>query len=146
MGLFYLHGDADAVITAPSVAYLRITISMWAQHYELTRAARLARLAAEFSIKPGWLTGNLSSRIGTRDWDEAGERALIDGLLKCEGHEQPPVWIESSWLNEAKQKGLDLSGFQPKDVRPQLHRPAGLGNRCFEGHRHLPRRAPQCHG
>jgi hypothetical protein len=67
LGLFYLHPDLDAGISEQSVAMLRVTLSLKAEHYELFREARRGRLDARFGNELGWLSGNLYSRVATPD-------------------------------------------------------------------------------
>ena len=81
LGLFYLHPDVDASIGEPAVAFLRVTISLRAEHYDALVAARSARLRSDFRAKFGWLLGNLYARAATRDWgDEATDRDACEDL------------------------------------------------------------------
>ena len=86
IGLFYLHPDADAGISTPSVAMLRIEIALHTKHYDTLLSSRRGRLKPAFQAKLGWLVGNLYSRVGTEDWSEPDERkreknSIIDRIL-----------------------------------------------------------------
>lgn len=80
-GLFYLHPDAEAQVSVASVAMLRISIALRADHYDRVVKARTGRLTGEFQAKLGWLIGNLYSRVGTTDWSEEGHETYHAELL-----------------------------------------------------------------
>jgi hypothetical protein len=63
LGLFYLHPDAGAGIDDASVALLRVTVTLRAEHYGVLRLSRRGRLCSEFRSKLGWLVGNLYSLL-----------------------------------------------------------------------------------
>ena len=68
LGLFYLHPDTAVGIGEPAVAFLRVTVSVRAQHYPTLTQARSGRFKEEFRAKLGWLLGNLYARPATPDW------------------------------------------------------------------------------
>ena len=120
-GLFYLHPDADAGISEPSVAILRVTISLRAEHYACLKNARHGRLTPEFSSKLGWLLGNLYSRVATPDWsDHSGGKEefnnLRDTFLESDPEYEFRRWVKRSGLMAAKRKNLNLSGKNPEDA------------------------------
>jgi hypothetical protein len=121
-GWVYLHPDADVGIGEPAVAMLRISISLRAkEHYELIRKARCGRLETEYRNKPGWLKGNLYSRIDTTDWaekdsGETEEKTIIKDLLDAPIGECPPIWVPSGWIAEAKRKKVRLDELPPDQV------------------------------
>jgi len=66
---FYLEPEPEFGITEPLVAFLALSLAVKANlHYSTCREARILRLSEEFSIKLGWLIGNMYSRVGTKDW------------------------------------------------------------------------------
>lgn len=83
---FYLHEDASVGLPQPSCVFLRLSIALLSDHYEVCRNARVVSLEPMFQAKLGWLVGNIYSRVGTDDWvpkvatsDEW--RLLIDEIL-----------------------------------------------------------------
>lgn len=98
LGLFYLHPDLDSGISFPSVAILRVSISVKAMQYEKLLGARVGRLSKEFQPKLGWMVGNLYSRVGVTDWKETpkqdyDEKQLISELLSFNRDE--PLWLDT---------------------------------------------------
>jgi hypothetical protein len=122
LGLFYLHPDSEAGINIPSVALLRVTVTLRAEHYDVLRNCRRGRLGTEFRNKLGWLVGNLYSRIGTEDWSEPQEREKeLEKYIKqfLDGGEamlNSPNWFPESWVNAAKEKGIQLDTVQLDDL------------------------------
>lgn len=119
LGLFYLHNDAELGIGDPSVAYLRVTVSLRCEHYDVMVAARRGRLAPAFQAKLGWLLGNLYARPATPDWADAPEGkeacgALIRDLLDT-----------LHWVGEA-----ELSALRVADPSCELLDPAELVRRA----------------
>jgi hypothetical protein len=99
LGLFYFHQDSELRIGDPSVAYLRVTVALKAEHYGILLRARRGRLKPEFQAKLGWLVGNLYARPATTDWEEqtTSESAvtqMINQLLGNKGLR----WIEDNTL------------------------------------------------
>jgi hypothetical protein len=96
LGLFYLHPDVDAGMALPSVAILRVAISVRAmEHYETLKNARVGRLSRAFQPKLGWMVGNLFSRVGVRDWkeeNEGKEKDIIRDFLCFSRGE--PIWLD----------------------------------------------------
>ena len=113
-GLFYLHPSADAGIATASVAFLRITITLRQEHYELLQSCRVGRLEPEFTNKLGWLVGNLYSRIGTPDWAEKEGDKRKDTLVKEYLDDAIPEssWVPDAWINAAVAQSVDLSLLQ----------------------------------
>lgn len=114
LGLFYLHPDGDTCIGDPSVAFLRVTVSLRAEHYDTLVAARSARLRPDFRAKFGWLLGNLYSRAATRDWadqqaDQATLKELRTRLVDGDGSGLAPRWIEDDRAKAARKKRVDFS-------------------------------------
>ncbi len=68
-GYFYLHTDPTVNIHVPSCAFLPLTVSLRAQHYDLCLKAKIAQLKETFQAKLGWLLGHMYSRVGTTEWN-----------------------------------------------------------------------------
>lgn len=118
LGMFYLHPDADAGIATHAVAMLRVTISLWREHYGMLVEARCGRLAPEYANKLGWLTGNLYSRIATQDWEdqEANESATLNlskALLRSASSNGDQNWVPARLIETAIEKGLDIASVSP---------------------------------
>ncbi len=124
-GLFYLHPDADVKIATPSVAFLRVAISLRNEHYEVLKAARCGRLKSEFRNKLGWLCGNLFSRIDTDDWDEAtgkpreGIRQANSLLEHIDGTDSEN-WIPQRWIDAALRAQVSFKDKPKSDARSLL--------------------------
>lgn len=121
LGLFYLHQDPEAGMDIPSVALLRVTVTLRNEHYDVLRRCRRGRLGAEFRNKLGWLVGNLYSRIGTEDWSEPPEREKelerhIKQMLDAGDSANNPLWFPESWVMAAKEKGIQLDAVQRDDL------------------------------
>lgn len=65
---FYLHEEPTLGIPEHCCAFLRLSVAVKTQHYEVCRNARLISLEPSFQSKLGWLVGNIFSRVGTEDW------------------------------------------------------------------------------
>jgi len=122
VGLFYLHPDADAGVTRPCVAMLRIAFALHSRHHETIKNSRCGRLKPEFQAKLGWLVGNLSSRIATADWSEPKERkreeqsivdAVLDSLVTV-------TWASFDAVNRAKRAGFAADGKSPDEIGTSL--------------------------
>ena len=130
LGLFYLHSDVDAGVATPSVALLRVTVTLHVDHYDVLREARRGRLCAEFRSKLGWLVGNLYSRIGTQDWSDPPKRdrelkTLVKQFIDAREDAAAPVWVPESWVSSAEEKGVDLKRIPKEDISSALekHKP-----------------------
>lgn len=83
---FYIHEQPIKGITDRSCAFLRLSISFRASHYDVIKRARILSLAPQFQAKLGWLVGNIYSRVGTDDWVpkaalEADFESLVDQII-----------------------------------------------------------------
>jgi hypothetical protein len=67
---FYLHEDISLGISERCCAFLALAVAIRSEHYEKCLKAKTAQLKEDFSIKLGWLVGNMYSRVGTKEWDE----------------------------------------------------------------------------
>ena len=130
LGLFYLHPDAEAGISVPSIALLRVGVTLRVAHYDILVRSRRGRLQPEFTAKLGWLVGNLYARVGTPDWTETRERrrelkALIQSTLGPSDPEVAPRWVRQSWVRAAEDKGVELQDLPPDQLEAaiQKHKP-----------------------
>lgn len=120
-GLFYLHPDSDAGIATPSIAFLRVSIALRQDHYNVLKSSRVGRLAPEFSSKLGWLSGNLFSRIATTDWPEKDARTGLALIDKYVDHVVPADrWVPDIWLTRAKNDGFDISSLNVQNAHVEL--------------------------
>ena len=122
IGLFYLHPDADAGITTPCVAMLRIAIALHTKHYDKMLSSRCGRLRPEFQAKLGWLVGNLYSRVGTGDWSEPRERKRQQKLIVDEvlGDLTEVKWASSAAIDRAKKAGFSADGKDPDEISTSM--------------------------
>ena len=65
---FYLHEDRAVGFPDSSCAFLRLSIALKPEHYEVCRSARLVSMHQTFQSKLGWNIGNIYARVGTDDW------------------------------------------------------------------------------
>jgi len=114
--LFYLHPDEEVGIVAPSVATLRVSFALRAQHYDTLKNARVGRLCKEFADKLGWLLGHSYSRIGTTDWPKRDLDKLVRDLLS----EQGPAWVDAELAKRALDDGLALDGLSQSEADTAL--------------------------
>jgi len=136
LGLFYLHPDAALGLAEPAVAFLRVTVALKSEHYDLIRSARRGRLSPEFRAKFGWLVGNLYSRAASPDWaDQVGgagaKKQLISRYLDATIADGP-CWLDDEVLQSAEEKKMglpnstgtdfvrDMERFRPKPLTKQL--------------------------
>jgi hypothetical protein len=139
-GLFFIHADSDLGIAEPAVAFLRVTVALRADHYDVLRAARVGRLTPEFRAKLGWLTGNLYARPATQDWGEkADRRKLFNNLIDQAMREAR--WIDDEIVERAAKEGIDLSTASPESV-DELRSPSRLDRALEELEAQLTEIAP----
>lgn len=138
LGLFYLHADAVAGVAVPSVALLRVGIALRVDHYEILVRSRCGRLGPEFTVKLGWLVGNLYSRVGTEDWSEPPERKrqvdiLIRDTLDKGAPDKVPIWVKESLVQEARNNGVEIEKLSPSELEKELekHKPVTVKERVI---------------
>jgi hypothetical protein len=111
LGLFYLHPDLDSGITVPSVAILRVAISVSAaQHYFTFKEARVGRLSKLFEPKLGWMVGNLYSRIGVPDWKEKANGDIEESIIKdiLAPLRKEPIWLSRDLYKKILKQNPDF--------------------------------------
>jgi len=129
-GLFYLHPVSTEerslrILAFPSVGLLRVSIALRRQHYDILLDARRFHLDGEYANKLGWLSGNLFSRVATKDWEDQEGHAKAsevqcNKLLEAVTVKDQQNWIPASWLDAAWKKGKDLSTIKPAVMRSEL--------------------------
>jgi hypothetical protein len=108
MGLFFLYTDEAAGVAEPAAAFLRVTVALRSEHYDILRAARVGRLRSEYRAKLGWLIGNLYDRPATKDWDDFDDgKRIADALISQYINEVR--WIDDEIVDRAHQEGVDIS-------------------------------------
>jgi hypothetical protein len=115
-GLFYLHPDAEAGIAVPSVALLQVSIALRRDHYETLMKARMGRLAQEFQSRLGWLTGNLYSRVATRDWEPQESKSIIEDVLGSQTSAAAPYWVSRDKVQEVKKQKVVTAGKSSLEI------------------------------
>lgn len=118
LGLFYLHPQLDFGISVPSVAILRVSISLKAQHYARLLKARVGRLSKEFQPKLGWMVGNLYSRVGVPDWkeksdEENNEEKTLNQILSFSREE--PIWMDKKAFTKILEQKEDFDKLPPSE-------------------------------
>lgn len=117
LGLFYLHPDADAGIAVPTVAFLRVCVTLLATHYDVLLEARRGRLCPEFQSKVGWLVGNLYSRVGTRDWHRGELDSQVKRLLD---DKELVLWTLASAVQDARNAGEQIDDLDTRSLEKLL--------------------------
>ena len=138
LGLFYLHPHQSVGIAESAVAFLRVTVAVRREHYDLLVRARSGRLSDEFKARLGWLLGNLYSRPDTSDWSEhdGGSeelRKLLKQYLSTMDTEMGPYWLEDAKAKEAERLGVPMPTGNPEEnfkalaaLRPRTPKELGL--------------------
>lgn len=116
---FYLHEDVSLGISERCCAFLALAVAIRSEHYEVCLEAKAAQLREDFSIKLGWLVGNMYSRVGTKEWDDhygkgQAEKKMSE-ILKETFITFPKDKIKKGI--EDLQKGKeDLSKYSPDEI------------------------------
>lgn len=127
LGLFYLHPDLDSGISIPSVAVLRVAISVKAAlHYDNLVSARVGSLSTEFQPKLGWMVGNLYSRVGVTDWKEKSEdekvnseKNVITEILSFTRDE--PIWLGKKIYKKILKEKSDFDTLSISEQEKIIH-------------------------
>lgn len=127
LGLFYLHADADVGLGESSVVFLRVSVALRVQHYDVICRARTGRLESEFRAKFGWLVGNLYSRAASPDWsDREGGRKQLQSLIEKHLQEQipgaGPVWIPDELVEAGKNAGVSFEERAHPELLAELEK------------------------
>lgn len=67
---FFLPKSSSNGVEEDLLVYLRLSIALRKDHYDILAAAKVAELDDIFQAKLGWLKGNIYSRVATPDLDE----------------------------------------------------------------------------
>lgn len=121
LGVFYLHRDVDVGLADPAVAFLRVTVSLRAEHYDALLNARRGSLDPEFRAKFGWLVGNLYARAATTDWEDAdgGKETIAQLTDEITAGASDVQWVDKDLAKAARKAKLDFNG-DPDEVRTSL--------------------------
>ena len=127
LGLFYFHPDAELALGDPSVAFLRITIALRAEHYDLLLSARTGGLRSDYQAKLGWLVGNLYSRAATPDWDDHKGGAdeleqLKNDYLSERLSGLGPYWIEDELIDAGIENGINFEEHDGPALADELEK------------------------
>lgn len=129
LGLFFLYPDADAGIGEAAVVFLRVTVALRAEHYEVLRQARRGRLTPEFRAKLGWLIGNLYVRPATQDWqEEKAGRKRLDKMIRL--YLADAEWLDGEIVSEAERAGISISRETLESL--EEHRPPSRLERALD--------------
>ncbi|MGB7911390.1 MAG: hypothetical protein WCF59_04115 [Desulfobaccales bacterium] len=104
---FYLHKDEELQFPLSSVAFLRLSIALKVDHYDIIFNSRVLSLTDIYKAKIGWLVGSMYSRVGTDEWvpryaTEEEFKQNIRNLLDsaCE-------WVDDKQLKECRELAGD---------------------------------------
>jgi len=76
---FYLHEQVDCGLDGRLVTFLKLSIAIKADlHYKTCLKAKILEISDNFKAKLGWKTGNIYSRVGTKDWEKEKMNEQID--------------------------------------------------------------------
>lgn len=122
LGLFYLHPEAEAGIATPSVAMLRVAVTLRVEHYRKVQNSRSGRLNSDFRSKLGWLVGNTYSRVATPDWSSPAKRKkeldkMVNRWVKSTDLTTPPEWIPEAWMEAVEAAGVSVDGLSREDLK-----------------------------
>lgn len=97
---FYLHHEHELDFHEDCCAFLRLSIALKKERYDVCHSARILSLRSEFQAKLGWLVGNIYSRVGTEDWPKDRIKVEVDRILRDEACE----WVDTQKLQTAKRE------------------------------------------
>lgn len=107
---FYVPTSDLCQVPEPCVAYLRLSVALRKDHYDILLRNRVGQLTDVFRAKLGWLAGNIYSRVATPDIEDT----LPDGV------EKKKRIID----NHIPDGLLVLDGFQAEEFRVRTHKRA----------------------
>lgn len=116
-GHFFFPRSNDHNVDDDLVAFLRLSIALRKEHYDVLASAKIAQVQEVFQAKIGWQKGNIYSRVATPDLDERG----YDGSsIKEEYYDR---YID----------GVQISGYQAEQLKVEVnHRFAEKGEALSE--------------
>ncbi|TNH40962.1 hypothetical protein [Paracoccus haeundaensis] len=104
-GYFFLEGQGTA-LGSDCAAFLNLSIALKSDlHFAACKRAKVLQLRAEFQAKLGWLVGQLYSRIGTQDWEQASLQRKISGLLR-----EAAIWVPDSTISHLEKEFAKRAG------------------------------------
>lgn len=133
LGLFYYHADGDIGLGDPSVAFLRLVLTLKSDNYQTLLKARKGGLTANYQAKFGWLVGNLYSRAASPDWsDQEGNEKILNKLIKRFSDNKISsneiVWVEDELISAGLEHGIEFKEKPFHELLSELeeHRPKPL--------------------
>jgi len=101
---FYLNDDAASGFNEKSVAFLRLSIAIRSDLYEVCLQSKILELTLEFKAKLGWLVGQMYSRVATPDWGDnltstEDFHTMINNLMDERVH-----WVNTKLIRELNRK------------------------------------------
>lgn len=125
---FYLHDDNELDLHEPCVVFLRLSIGLRSdEHYEKCLKAKFLELNEEFRAKLGWLTGNMYSRIGTRDWAvDTDSRKQFNNMIS-DILDRNFIWLDSNSANAINKyivkENLQVDTMHKDDINRLIESP-----------------------
>lgn len=101
-GLFFIRKKSHPAFAEDLCVFLPLSVALKAEHYQACLDSKVAQLDNVFQAKVGWLTGNMYSRVGTPDIDEAEQNAES---IKREFYEEV-LYRHTAWLTSGQYKAL----------------------------------------
>lgn len=124
LGMFYMHPDEELELGDPSVAFLRVTVSLKAEHYSLLVDARRGRLRPEYQAKLGWLVGNLYARPAAGSWSEkpGGRKEQSELVASLLAETDTMCWVDDAKLAAARSSGELTGSLAPREAKSVVER------------------------
>jgi hypothetical protein len=109
---FFLRKSPERDVAEDCCAFLALSIAIKSDlHYGTCLEARRIALADAFQAKLGWLVGQMYSRIGTEDWDEADVQRETKLALK-----RLAIWVDDKKLKPLTQLVAEWQAANPEGV------------------------------
>jgi hypothetical protein len=120
---FYLHPDAAVGLSEPSCAFLQVSLTLKAEHYQTCLDARRLSIKDVFQAKLGSHLGSLYSRVGTPEW--VGDGGLSDKEFKAMVNEHviaACTWVDDEKLKIAKSQvsSSEISELPAEELRRRV--------------------------
>ena len=92
---FFLPSAGHPRIPSDLLVYLRLSIALRKEHYDVLASSKVAELDDIFQAKLGWMKGNIYSRIATPDfWEwEANPKKIRDDFFEKYIPTRDTVWL-----------------------------------------------------
>jgi hypothetical protein len=93
---FFLPRSGHPGLKEDLLVFLRLTIALRKEHYDVLSSAKIAELSDVFQAKLGWLKGNIYSRVATPDLSDQG---LDSDAIKKDFYKEHIPLTSSIWLS-----------------------------------------------